>query len=100
MTDILDPTVHEMDQTTLYYEGNRGGYVLVNSHQIELTRAELQALYGRIQDIMAAELIAAGWVEAPSSHGDRWFYLPTVSRCMTSNPLGTAWRIMMEAREQ
>ena len=69
-----------------------------NAESIVLDRAELQALYARIQNIMADELRAAGWVEAPSSHGDRWFYLPTVSRCMTPNPIDVAWQEMMEAK--
>jgi len=61
MSDILDPTVQPMDETAFYRDGNRGGYVLVNSHQIEVTRGELHGSHGLIEQLMFGELINAGW---------------------------------------
>jgi hypothetical protein len=43
------------------------------SKLISLDRAELQALYGRIQDVMAGELIAAGWLDDDWTRGVRYF---------------------------
>jgi len=71
--------------------------VKTDTDETLLTRAELEGLYQRIQDIKAAELIAAGWEEAAGSGCGRWFFLPNVTPFMTANPLDEAWRIMKEA---
>ena len=92
MSDILDTTVHEMDETEFF--AHEGAYILRNSHQIALTRAELQALYARIQNIMTDELRAAGWYRPievsgwrkKGQYGEYW--------------IDEAWRIMNAEKEQ
>ena len=66
-----------------------------NTESIVLDRTELQALYGRIQNIMAAELWAAGFVETKRLNDERWFSLPPFNKAA---PLDEAWRIMKGAQ--
>ena len=98
MSDILDPT--EQPIGVVFIPSPPGcilKYTIGGSGGIALTRAEMMALYSRIQDIMAAELTAAGWEEAQADYG-RWFYRPPVEPIMTSFPIDAAWAVMQEAQ--
>jgi len=65
------------------------------SKLISLDRAELQALYGRIQDIMAAELRATGWLDDDWKRGVRYFARGDGSAPL---PLDVAHHLMKEAQ--
>jgi hypothetical protein len=63
MSDILDPNQPDYFQVQFVQEHSNGwrlAYVQ-GGMSVVLTRTELQAFYGRLQEIMADELIAAGW---------------------------------------
>jgi hypothetical protein len=72
MSDILDPNEPDYFQVE-FAERYSNGFALAyasGAGEVILTRAELQALRNRIDDIMAAELVAAGW---RCDTGRRWF---------------------------
>jgi hypothetical protein len=76
MSDILDPNEPDYFQVE-FAERYSNGLALAyasGAGEVILTRTELQALYGRIQNIMAAELKAAGW--RPHKTHNRFFFAP------------------------
>jgi len=95
MTDILDP--NEPAGFQVSFENTAPGCILryvSDGHSFALTRGEMQALYGRFQEIMADELIAAGWRNTLIK--DSILYFEKDGR--GELPLDLAHYLMMEAQ--
>ena len=97
MSDILDPNERFFNVEFQYTPPDCILRYANDDYGIALTRGEMEALYSRIQDIKAEELMAAGWEEAQADYG-RWFYRPQTEPFMTANPIDVAWQEMMEGK--
>jgi len=94
MSDILDPNERFFN---VEFQYTPPGCILRyanDDYGIALTRGEMEALYSRIQDIKAEELVAAGWLEEQADYG-RWFFPPKSDvRVVDSIAIDAAWEVM------
>jgi hypothetical protein len=97
MSKILSTSEAETRQVEAFTYDNYLGLQYEDGPEvILLNRAERQDLYSYIQEMMADELRAAGFVETKRLNGERWFSLPPFNK---ATPLDEAWQEMMEGTQ-